>query len=76
MGRGCKFLGSFYCQGKMPPSVRARYEALLRDNPGDKRAATSIENFDAALSHPDRADLEKAKSWALTMLAASAKKEG
>lgn len=76
LGRGCTFLGSFYCQGKMPPSVRARYEALLRDNPGDKRAATSIENFDAALSHPDRADLEKAKSWALTMLAASAKKEG
>lgn len=45
--------GSYMCQGKMPMAVRARYEQM-EDSP---RRQMMIENFDAALSHPDAADL-------------------
>ena len=49
--------GRYMCQGKMPFSVRKRYEAMLEQNPEDKRAQGMIRNFDSALSHPDEADL-------------------
>ena len=45
------------CQGKMPFSVRKRYEAMLEQNPEDERVKGMIRNFDSALSHPDEADL-------------------
>ncbi|MGO5029624.1 flavodoxin family protein BilS [Candidatus Agathobaculum pullicola] len=45
--------GSYMCQGKMPMAVRARYEQM-EDNP---RRQAMLDNFDAALSHPDKADL-------------------
>ena len=45
------------CQGKMPFSVRKRYEAMLEQNPEDNRAQGMIRNFDSALAHPDEADL-------------------
>lgn len=54
---------SFFCQGKMPESVRARYVSLLTEHPDDKKLEVSIQNFDAALSHPDEADLEAVKAW-------------
>lgn len=54
---------SFFCQGKMPESVRARYVSLLTEHPDDKKLEVSIRNFDAALSHPDEADLEAVKAW-------------
>lgn len=50
--------GSFLCQGKMPPSVRARYESM----PESPRRNAMIENFDRALSHPDAADLAGLKA--------------
>lgn len=53
------YLGFAMCQGKMGPGVRARYEAMLAENPDDKRAQAMIENFDAAASHPDDADLAR-----------------
>lgn len=46
------------CQGKMGAGVRARYESMLAKNPEDKRAQAMIDNFDAALSHPDADDVE------------------
>ena len=49
--------GRYMCQGKMPFSVRKRYEAMLEQNPEDKRAQGMIRNFDSALAHPDEADL-------------------
>ena len=52
----CKLLGSYLCQGKMPPAVRARYEAMAQQDP--EKARPMLENFDRALSHPDQADLE------------------
>lgn len=50
---GATVCGSYMCQGKMPMAVRARYEQM-EDSP---RRQMMIENFDAALSHPDTADL-------------------
>lgn len=47
--------GSYMCQGKMPAAVRARYEAM-EDSP---RRQTMLDNFDAALSHPDEDDLKQ-----------------
>ena len=54
LGQQVQVIGSYMCQGKMPPAVRSRYEAL-EDSP--KRTAM-LENFDRALSHPDSQDLE------------------
>lgn len=50
---GATVCGSYMCQGKMPMAVRARYEQM-EDSP---RRQMMIENFDAALSHPDASDL-------------------
>lgn len=59
-----KLCGSFYCQGKMPMSVRERYVSMMTEHPDDKKLEVSIQNFDAALSHPDAEDLKRAKVWA------------
>lgn len=54
---GSTVAGRYMCQGKMPFSVRKRYEAMLEQNPEDERVKGMIRNFDNALSHPDEADL-------------------
>jgi flavodoxin I len=48
-----KLVGSYMCQGQMPPAVRQRYEAM-EESP---RRQAMLENFDRALGHPDQADL-------------------
>ena len=48
-------MGSFLCQGEMPPEVRRRYEAMAVTAP--EKAAAMLENFDRALGHPDEEDL-------------------
>lgn len=53
-----EYLGGAMCQGKMGAGVRKRYESMLAKNPEDKRAQAMIDNFDAALSHPDADDIE------------------
>ena len=53
-----EIIGYFYCQGKMPISVRKRYEKILEDNPNDEQMKKNIENFDMALEHPNKNDLE------------------
>lgn len=52
---GAAVCGSYMCQGKMPMAVRARYEQM-DDSP---RRQMMLDNFDAALSHPDEADLSR-----------------
>lgn len=52
-------LGFFMCQGKMPLTVRNRYEKMLEQEETSKQAAMLIANFDLALSHPDKSDLEQ-----------------
>lgn len=52
-------VGTYMCQGRMPQSVRTRYEGMLQQNPEDERMKAMIENFDRALEHPDQEDLER-----------------
>ena len=54
-----EYLGGAMCQGKMGTGIRRRYEAMLAERPGDARIQGMIDNFDAALSHPDDDDLER-----------------
>ena len=50
-------VGTYMCQGKMPQVVRDRYEAM-EESP---RRTAMLANFDQALSHPDRGDLDALK---------------
>ena len=52
---GVTACGSYMCQGKMPMVVRTRYEQM-EDSP---RRQMMLDNFDAALSHPDATDLAR-----------------
>lgn len=54
-------IGSFMCQGKMPLSVRQRYENMKKQPLHMPNLDALIENFDKALSHPDAEDLEHLK---------------
>lgn len=63
-----QILGQFFCQGKMPMSVRERYVAMLQANPEDKNMEVNVKNFDEALSHPDADDLANAVAWACDLL--------
>ena len=54
-----EIIGHYYCQGKMPMSVKERYVSVLREHPEDKKLEASIKNFEDALTHPDSEDLEK-----------------
>ena len=58
LGSGVTVLGSYMCQGKMPMSVRERY-MQMEESP---RRTAMLENFDAALSHPDAEDLENLRA--------------
>ena len=51
------YLGGAMCQGKMPQSVRQRYEGMLAQNPDDPKIKAMIENFDVAQPHPTKEDL-------------------
>ena len=52
-----EIIGTFMCQGKMPPSVRQGYETILSTEP--EKIKSLIENFDKALSHPNADDLNR-----------------
>ena len=56
-----EIIGTYMCQGKMPLSVRKRYEILQMKNPEDKKYEMLIENFDQALSHPNQEDKDEIK---------------
>ena len=40
-----EIIGHYYCQGKMPMSVKERYVAMLREHPEDKRMQVSLQNL-------------------------------
>ena len=58
LGPEVQIIGTYMCQGKMPPAVRRRYEAM-EDSP---RRTAMLENFDKAVSHPDAQDLARLKA--------------
>ena len=49
--------GTYMCQGKMPYSVRERYEKMKKVPGLPMDVDKMIANFDMALSHPDEKDL-------------------
>ena len=51
-------IGKFMCQGKMPMSVRKRYEKMQDSAVKGPNIQEMIANFDKALTHPDEKDLE------------------
>lgn len=56
-------VGTFMCQGRMPASVRVRYERQAEANPAQAaRMRQLIENFDEAQSHPDADDLARLRA--------------
>lgn len=55
LGPEVKVIGTYMCQGKMPPAVRRRYQAM-EDGP---RKTAMLQNFDRAASHPDQEDLAR-----------------
>lgn len=59
LDRSNQITGTFMCQGKMQQAVRSRYEAMLKQKPGDGKILEMISNFDKALTHPDKSDLEQ-----------------
>ena len=61
-------LNSFYCQGKMPAGIRARYVSMLQEHPDDEKLEVNIENFDKAQTHPDNNDLEMVKEFTKEIL--------
>lgn len=54
----------FFCQGKMPMSVRNRYISMMKVHPNNKNLEISVQNFDLALEHPNKEDLKAAQDWA------------
>ncbi|SFB76464.1 flavodoxin family protein BilS [Butyrivibrio sp. YAB3001] len=54
-----RYLGAYFCQGKMQPSIRDKYESY-RGKCDDNKIDLMLSFFDDALSHPDNQDLLKA----------------
>ena len=61
MDESNQVVGEYMCQGKMPMSVRQRYENMKKQPLHLPNLDAMIENFDKALSHPDADDLERLK---------------
>ena len=61
LGSSGKLVGSYMCQGKMPMTVRQRYEKLQASHIPVPNLQSMLKNFDLALSHPDDQDLETLK---------------
>ena len=54
---GNTVVGTYMCQGRMAQAVRARYEQMAKEDPGNARIQAMLTNFDQALEHPDETDL-------------------
>ena len=52
-----KLKASFMCQGKMQQGVLERYRSMMEANPQDGRAKLMVDNYHAALTHPDGTDM-------------------
>lgn len=59
-----EIIGSFMCQGRMPETVRKRYELMAEKEPDNENIQRFLENYEKALSHPDANDLAKLKEMA------------
>lgn len=55
-----RYLGAFFCQGKMPMNVRRKYEQM-ENSENTRMVSQMLRNFDEALLHPDRKDFENVR---------------
>lgn len=63
------YLGGFFCQGKMPLQIRQKYESMLNgDDEHDRHLKLQLLNFDEAMIHPTKEDLEHATTFAKNCL--------
>ena len=62
--KGNQVVSSFFCTGKMPQTVKDRYEAQLKADPDNAKLKSMIQAFDLALTHPDQSDLDQAADFA------------
>ena len=53
-----EIIGEYMCQGKMPSSVRERYLKMKESDNCPPNIDALIDNFDKALTHPDKKDLD------------------
>ncbi len=65
-----EYLGCFLCQGKMPFSIRDRYESM-RDRTNYEKVDALIDNFEEALLHPDEEDLKRAEEFVIQIESAA-----
>jgi flavodoxin I len=59
MDESNQVVGEYMCQGKMPQAVRDRYVKMKEQPDHMPNLDLLIANFDRALSHPDKKDLDK-----------------
>ncbi|MDY0200882.1 MAG: flavodoxin family protein [Tenuifilaceae bacterium] len=59
-----EIVGSIMFQGKMPQNALKQYQKLLDANPNDGNVLNMIYNYNNALSHPDKQDIEATKRFA------------
>ena len=63
MDKSNQVVGEYMCQGKMPQAVRDRYVKMKEQPDHMPNLDLLIANFDRALSHPDKKDLDNSESW-------------
>ena len=55
------YLGSFFCQGKMPLKIRQKFEIMLSSmNCNETKLKKQLQNFDEAMIHPGQTDFDNA----------------
>ncbi|MFQ6861668.1 MAG: flavodoxin family protein BilS [Beduini sp.] len=54
----CEVVGRYMCQGKMPMSVRERYQKMYDSDPQNEQFQSLLNNFDQAKKHPNQEDLD------------------
>ena len=59
MDKSNQVVGEYMCQGMMPQAVRVRYVKMKEQPDHMPNLDLLIANFDRALSHPDKKDLDK-----------------
>lgn len=65
-----RYLGGFFCQGKMPLQVRQKYEALLQKSSSSEAdlIQRQLMNFDEAMIHPTNDDCKHAREFTCSCL--------
>lgn len=57
-------LPGFMCQGRMKPTVKDKYTAILAEKPDDPTAKRILEEYESAVSHPNEDDFKRLAAWA------------